>query len=724
MKKLLAMLLAGVMLCSVAACGKAPANTDDSTSADTTDSGEPVVYADPYAGLEGDERYAAIYDDILGEFWTKYQAAKAASTVSEKFALMAIAEAQLMEDAVMLPLSTRGGNYAISRVVPYTINSTLWGNDSDRFHDALVATEFLTTEHRDALKALWVELKGTGTYEAEARKFLADNGYTLKDTYTLTYNSDPQTWDALATSQAADSEAIVNTYDGLYEYDIENVAQPALAEGYTVSEDGLTYTFTIKSGLKWVDSQGREVADVKADDFVAGMQHMLDAAGGLEYLVQGVIVNASEYIDGEVDFSEVGVKALDDTTLVYTLEQPTSYFTTMLAYNVFAPMSREYFVSKGGAFGADYDSSAESYTYGRTPDDIAYCGPYLVTNATAENTIVFQANPSYWNADGINIKTITWLFNDGSEATKAYTDAVAGTIDGAGLNASSLELAKNDGNFEKYGYVSGTDATSYMAFYNVDRVQLHNINDETKVVSPKDEAAVERATAALRNVHFRRAISFALDRATYNAQTVGEELKLTSLRNSYTPGTFVSLEEEVTVSINGTEKTYPAGTFYGQIMQDQIDADGVAMKVWDPTADGGIGSSDGFDGWYNVENAKAEMATAIEELKAIGIEISAENPIYIDLPYYSGSEVYANRGKAYAQCFEDAFGGAVVMNLNACETAQEWYYAGYYTDFGSESNYDIYDVSGWSPDYGDPQTYLDTFQPEYAGYMVRSIGIY
>lgn len=729
MKKFLALLLAAGMMFSVVACGdKTPTgNNDDTGVADGTDTtgGETVEYVDPYADIEDyDELSAAIYEDVLGDFAEAYEAAKAATNVSERYALMAIAEAKLMEDALMLPLSSNGGLYAISRVAPYTVTSVLWGNDNYRYHDAVVATEPLKTADRDEIKAKWAELKGTGDFEEWVEKFLADKGYTLKDTYSIGYTSDPQTWDVLATSRAADSEAIINTYDGLYEYDMENVLQPALAESYTVSKDGLTYTFKIKEGLKWVDSQGREVADVKADDFVAGMQHMMDAAGGLEYLVQGIIVNATEYLNGEVDFSKVGVKATDDHTLVYTLEQPTSYFMTMLGYGVFAPMSREYYTSQGGQFGADFDSSAESYTYGKTPDNIAYCGPYVVTNATAENTIVFSANKAYWDAENINIKTLTWLFNDGSEATKAYNDMLAGVIDGCSLNASSLEIARGDGNFAKYGYTSLTDATSFMAFYNVNRSQMTNINDNTKGVSVKTEDDVVRSNAALRNVHFRRALSFALDRGAYNAQTVGEDLKLTSLRNSYTPGTFVSLEEEVTVSINGTAKKYPAGTYYGQIMQDQIDADGVKMIVWDPKADGGIGSGDGFDGWFNVDNAKAEMATAIEELAAIGIEITAENPIYIDLPYYSGSEVYGNRAQAYKQCIDSAFEGKVIMNLVSCETAQEWYYAGYYTDFGNEANYDIYDVSGWGPDYGDPATYLDTFLADYAGYMVKSIGIY
>ena len=647
MKKILSLLLAVMMVLSLVAC--APAGGNETTGAGNETTAGAVEYVDPYADLadDYDALSQAIYDDVLGEFYTVYEEAKAAESVAERQALMAVAEAKLLASGVMLPLSSNGGNYAISRVVPYTATSTLWGNDSYRYHNVLVATEPLTVAHRDEMKAKWNELKGTGEWEAWAKQFMADNGYTLTDKYALGYSSDPQTWDVLATSMAADSEAIVNTYDGLFEYDSENRLMPALAESYTVSDDGLTYTFTIRQGVKWVDSQGREVAEVTADDFVAGMQHMMDACGGLEYLVQGLIVNASEYIEGTVtDFAEVGVKATDDYTLEYTLCQPASYFMTMLGYGVFAPMSREYYTSQGGKFGAEFSADDEAYVYGKTPNNIAYCGPYVVTNATAENTIVFQANESYWNAENINVKTITWLFNDGEDPTKAYNDMKAGTLTGCGLNSSSVEAAKADDMFDTYAYVSACDATSFMAFVNLRRVALHNFNDENAVVSSKTEEQVARSNAAMLNQNFRLALATATDRATYNAQVVGEDLKLTSLRNSYTPGNFVFLEEEVTIDMNGESKTYPVGTWYGQIMQDQLDADGIKLTVWDPTAEGGAGSSDGFDGWYNAEAAAEYMSKAIEELGALGIEISKENPIYLDLPCFTTSEAYANRLQA------------------------------------------------------------------------------
>ena len=732
MKKLFAMLLAVVMVFGLVACAPAakPAGTTAAPVPGTTaPNNGPVVYEDPYKDItDYDELSMAIYEDVLGEFYNVYAAAKAATNVSKRQALMAVAEAKLLASGVMLPLTSNGGNYAISRVVPYTATSTLWGNDSYRYHNVLVVTgKILTAADRDTLKALWAEKKGTGTWEADAKAWLAENGYTLTDKYTIGYSSDPQTWDVLGTSMAADSEAIVNTYDGLYEYNSENVLTPALAVSYTVSDDGLVYTFKIREGVKWVDSQGREVGEVTADDFVAGLQHMMDVAEGLEYLAgeSGAnIVNADAYIAGDVtDFAEVGVKAVDKYTLQYTLAKPTSFFMTMLGYGVFAPMNRAFYEAQGGKFGADFDSSAETYLYGTSPDKIAYCGPYLVTNWTKENTIVFQANPSYWNAENITIKTLTWLYNDGEDQLKAYNDMKAEVISGCGLNASALEAAKADNLFDTYAYVSSCDATSFMAFVNLRRVAMSNFNDGA-VASSKTEEQVARSNAAMLNQNFRLALATAVDRGNYNAQTVGEDLKLTSLRNSYTPGNFIALAEEVTIKIGGVDKTYAAGTYYGQIMQDQLDADGIKIKAWDPTAEGGQGSTDGFDGWYNADNAKAYLQAAIAELKAQGLEISKENPIYLDLPTFTGSEAYKTRSNAYKQSVETISDGCIIINLTECQTSKEWYYAGYYPSTGAEGNYDICDLSGWGPDYGDPQTYLDTMLPAYAGYMTKAIGLF
>lgn len=710
-KRILALLLAGVMVLSMAACGNKGTEEEQGGEA-----GEELTY---------EEASAQVYENAFGEFAEYYETAKEATNVSEKYALMAIAEAKLLEASVMVPIYASGGNYAISRVAPYTVPYALWGSDAEKVYQQVITTEPIKSEDREEMKQKWTELKGTGDYLDWSVDFLEGKGYTLKDTHELAYTGDPETWDAHASYLAIVSENTVQACDGLLEYDVEGTLQNALATDMQVSPDGLTYTFKIREGVKWVDSQGREIGEVTADDWVAGLQHVLDAEGGSEYLVQGVIVNASEYIAGDVtDFAEVGVKALDEYTLEYKLEKPCSYFTTMFGYSIFAPLSREYFVSQGGAFGDEFDSSSTTYNYGKTPDNIAYCGAYLITSFTPNNSIVFEANESYWNADAVKIKKFTKLFNDGSEPTKLYTDTKAGTIDGAGLNSSSLELAKADGWFDDYGYVVTPDATTYTAFYNLNRTAFANANDDTVAVSAQTEEMAAATKQAMQNVHFRRALSFAFDRASYNAQSVGDELKLTSLRNTYTPGHLVNLEEEVTVDINGTATTFPAGTRYGAIVQAQLTADEFQATVWDPNGDGGAGTTDGFDGWYNPTEAAAELAIAIEELAAEGLEITAENPIHLDLPYASNAERWTNSSNAYKQSIETALDGKVVIDLVSCADYNEWYYTGYYTSYGYEQNYDIFDLSGWAPDYGDPSTFLDTFLGEWAGYCTKSCGIY
>lgn len=168
------------------------------------------------------------------------------------------------------------------------------------------------------------------------------------------------------------------------------------------------------------------------------------------------------------------------------------------------------------------------------------------------------------------------------------------------------------------------------------------------------------------NVHFRRALAMSEDRISINAQTVGDELAPLSVRNTYTPGNFVVLEEDTTVDINGTATTFKAGTNYGEIMQAQIDADEFKITVWDPKADDGVGSSDGYDGWYNPEHAMAELNVAVKQLAEAGVTVTKDNPIVIDIPYPSNSENYTNKEQAAKKSIEAALGGLVKINLVEC----------------------------------------------------------
>ena len=724
--RMMSALLALVMVLSMAACGgsattetTAPAAPAETTAAVTETAA--AVEAPEVPGPDATDE--ELYDYILGDYYEAYTKALECMDMSERYALEAIAEAKLLQASVLQPTTTRGGNYAIGRVVPKSICTTLFGSDADRQYSVMVTEEMIKAADRDALKEIWVEAADAAEYMTKAKEYLTSNGYTMQDSYDHISTSDPQTWDVLATYLQADAEPIMQTYDGLMVYDSKNIQVPALAESVEANDDMTVFTFKIRQGVKWVDSQGRELGDVTADDWVAGMQHMLDAQGGLEWLVDGLIVGATEYMSGETtDFSEVGVKALDDYTLEYTLVDPTPYFLTMLGYSIFAPLNRTYFLSQGGAFGVDEFAAAKdsaAYTYGTSPDTIAYNGPYRVTSFTEKNTIVFTANEAYYAPERLGVHTITWKFNDGTDATKSYNDMKAGDVSGAGLNTSTIEMAKADGLFDEYAYTTETEATSFVAWLNVNRKAYANYNDATLGVSAQTDEQKELAHAALRNVHFRHAVHYSIDRANANAQRVGEELKYNNLINAYVPGDFVKLEHDVTVDINGTATTFAAGTLYGDIRQAQLEADGSHIKAFD--SETGVGT--GFDGWYNPEAAAAEMAIAVEELKAQGYEISAENPVHLDLANFYGSEGFKNEGQAYKQSIESALNGLVIVDIVPFDTAQDWNNATYYPNTGAEMNYDIGTNGGWGPDYGDPKSYLDTVLPGSNG-MCKSFGLF
>ncbi|SFQ05508.1 oligopeptide transport system substrate-binding protein [Lachnospiraceae bacterium XBB1006] len=713
---------------SVMACGgdKKPASNNNTSKGTSEESSASILKQ--IEGKEYDEASGIIYNAVLGDFKAAYdEAKKVTDNNDERYAKMAIAEAKMLESGIMCPTQGNGGNYRFTRVAPYSAPSVQWGLEEDKKYQYLVVDdkEFLKTDEVNEMKAKWAEDRGKGTFRDWEMKYLKDKGYKLKDELSITYSSDPKTWDCLGTSLQADTDPVLDTIDPLVGYNVENEMVGKLAESWEESDDHLTYTFHIRKGLKWVDNQQREVGDLTADDFVAGMQHMCDAKGGLESLISGVIKNAKGYIDGDiVDFNEVGVKAVDDYTLEYTLEEPVPYFLSMFGYSIFMPMNREYYTSKGGKFGQEYDNSSSDYKYGKTPEDIAYCGAFVIKSYTAKNSIVYEANKNYWDKKNQTVKKVNWRYTDGQDPTKLYKDAKSGTTDAVGLTQEIITMAKEDGRFDKYASTSNVDGTTFVAFYNLNRAIYHNSNNEKNLISPKSDEDKERTRAAMLNRHFRLALSYAFDRQTYRAQRAGDDLKATALKNLYTGWNLVYTENEVTVKINGKDVTFEAGTPYAKMVQAQLDADGFPVKAYDEKADDGNGSGVGYDGWYNVDNAKKELATAIEELGKEGVTVDADHPIYVDVATNSAVSYFKNQAMAYKKAIESATDKKVIVNVIETANFDDWGYSGYYCQKGDEMNYDMFDFSGWGPDYGDPSTFLDTLLPEYSGYMCKCLGIY
>ena len=138
--------------------------------------------------------------------------------------------------------------------------------------------------------------------------------------YSYVYSNDPDSLDYVVANRATTSDVTGNLIDGLLENDKYGNLIPSLAEDWTVSKDGLTYTYKLRKDAKWYTSDGEEYAEVKAQDFVTGLKHAADGKSEALYLVQNSIKGLDAYIKGETkDFSTVGVKALDDYTVQYTL---------------------------------------------------------------------------------------------------------------------------------------------------------------------------------------------------------------------------------------------------------------------------------------------------------------------------------------------------------------------------------------------------------------------
>ena len=724
-KRLLALVVAVVMCLALAAPAMAAEEPLDFEAIDA---------------MDAEDASDTIYEYNLGEYYEMYQTARAEiGDTDRRMALMALAEAKLMESAVMVPVTANGGSYAMGRVVPRTNPAVvLWGMDNYRYHTLLITNELIKVDDRTKLLELWNEAATGADYLASAKEYLEGQGYTFQDTYNLYNSENVNIWDTIATSYNSDAMFVSGTYDNLMEYDCKGVQQPGLAESYEVSEDGLTYTFHLRQGVKWVDQQGTEIGEVTADDWVASMEHLLDNNDALGYLMtvsDGCgMKNYDAYLAGECEFEDVGVKAIDDYTLEYTLEAPFPAFPTMLGYSIFAPLNRDFYRSQGGTFGPE----GEEYTpgdYGKTPANIAYCGPYLITNFTAQNTTRYEANPAYWNADAVNIKTIVYSYNDGSDPMRAYNECKENKVANCSLTAeilthaqstdeSELPEGETESYFDLYHYQTSADASTFPGWANLNRGTWTNYDDTSVGVSPNAENEEEhvRTREAINNQHFRLALAYGVDRGAYRAVTSGEEMKYAAMRNSYTPGTFLYLANDVTVDVNGASTTFKAGTAYGEIEQAQLDADGYPIKVWDPSADNGAGSGDGFDGWYNPEEAVKELDLAIAELAECGVEVSEDQPIYLDYPYGTYDNRLEGRAQAVKQSIEANLGGKVVINLVAIDQDVQVESATYRVNAGSETNYDWCIASGWTPDYGDAQSYLDTMNP--GGYMVKLFGLY
>ena len=231
-------------------------------------------------------------------------------------------------------------------------------------------------------------------------------------------------------------EVIADFTDGLMQMDAEGAPIPAIAESYELSEDGLTYTFHLRDDAKW--SNGVEVT---AADFVFGWQRAVDPKNACEYSYMmsdiGQVKNAAEIIAGEKDKSELGVTALDDTTLQVELNVPVSYFLSLMYFPTFYPVNEEF-----------YNTCAD--TFASSPETTLANGAFVLDSyEPAATTIHLSKNPYYYDADKIVLSGLHYqVIQDSQQALMSYQ---TGALDTTLINGEQVDQVKDDPEFLSIG---------------------------------------------------------------------------------------------------------------------------------------------------------------------------------------------------------------------------------------------------------------------------------
>ena len=498
---------------------------------------------------------------------------------------------------------------------------------------------------------------------------------TDTSTYSSTFSANPTTFNYLLDYYADNTAVITNLVDGLLENDSYGNLVPALAEDWSVSSDGLTYTYKLRKDAKWYTADGEEYASVKAQDFVTGIKYAADNKGQAMDLIQNSIKGLNDYVTGVTnDFSTVGVKALDDYTVEYTLTRPEPYWNSKTTNSILFPVNEEFLKSKDKDFGT------------LTPDSILYNGPYLLKDFTSKSSIEYVKNPHYYDHDKVTIEKVKLAYFDGSDQEMTIRNFESGAYSIAGVYPNSSNYAKTKEKYQDNIVYSLQDKTSWYFNFNVNRKTYNHTAKTT------DEQKKSAQTAIL-NKNFRQAINFGIDRTAYSAQSNGEEAASKTLRNTLVPPTFVQVGDKT----------------FGEVTASKLVNYGTEWS--------GINLADAQDAYFNKEKAQAKFAEAKKELEAQGVTF----PIHLDVPVDQTNKNAVSGMNSVKQTLETVLGSDnIVIDVQQLST----------DDFGNVAflapnpaarDYDL-NFDGWVGDYQDPSTYLDPFNAE-TGFYLKIFGL-
>lgn len=291
----------------------------------------------------------------------------------------------------------------------------------------------------------------------------------------LIYNlgEDPDTIDPTLNTSVGSSTIIASTFEGLMRLDENEKAEFGVAKDMKISDDQLTYTFTLRDDAKWSDGE-----KVTANDFKFSWLRALNPSTAAEYAYQlFYIKNAEAYNSGKATAEEVGIEVVDEHTLVVTLEAPTVYFAELMAFPTYMPL-REDIVSEN------------EEGWATKPETYVSNGPFTLTEWTMKDRFVVVKNENYWDKDSIKLPGIEFLMV--TDENTAYASLQSEEFDMVEtVPSAEIENAVNSGLATIYPNLG-----TYMLVFNVGK---------QSTLSPEVQKA-------LSNPLVRRALSIAIDR--------------------------------------------------------------------------------------------------------------------------------------------------------------------------------------------------------------------
>ena len=469
-----------------------------------------------------------------------------------------------------------------------------------------------------------------------------------------------ESFNILYSQTFSDFENLTNLTDPLLEVDTHGKLVACLADEWGTEDNGLNWKFHIRDGVKWVDMNANEKADVTSYDFATGMEWVLNfhkndsshtsqpielIAGAKEYYEYTKSLSKEEAYaltaDENSKFQEmVGIKTPDANTIVYTCNGEKPYFDSLATWAGMYPMSQ-----------AMVDELGVDGVKGMNNETMWYNGCYTMTSYIQGNEKTYTKNPLYWDTECKLFDSVIFKMIESSEI--GYQLYENGEVDHCALTESQLNTIAKDPNHKFYDYLVPATPNKYS-------YQFHfNFNKKNEDGTPD-----KNWNTAIANEAFRKSMYYGLDLVDYWKRSNAID-PMSCENNFYTM----------------------KGLCYTSDGKDYLEL--VKKELGLPESDGKTPA--------RLDKAKAEelKKQAIEELTALGVTF----PVSLDHYISASSQAALDSANVLKQCFSDSMGDDyIVLNIKT---------------FIKSSNQEVYiphlhsvALNGWGADYGDPQNYL------------------